>query len=123
MIECISVAGYRFCELYLTNAVYLCAAVISANLVVQNHAKFPVTLFPNSSVPFMCWAAIHEDEDEKFDSSLFKVPLYHSGRFRLPNQVFTEDLTNLSSTKSQVLATNLQEKVVFFFHYNLYFAE
>lgn len=56
-------------------------------------------------------AAIYEDEDEKFDASLFKVPLNYSGSFRLPNQVFTEDLINMSSNQSQVLAANLQEKI------------
>ncbi|TNN01156.1 hypothetical protein fugu_010538 [Takifugu bimaculatus] len=56
-------------------------------------------------------AAIHEDEDEKFDPSLFKLPLYHNGRFELPNQVFTDDLFNMSSNKSQFLAASLQEKV------------
>lgn len=92
------------------------AAVISANLVVENHAKFLITLLSNRAVPFnvlLLCTAIHEDEDEKFDASLFKVPLNHSGSFRLPNQVFTEDLINMSSNKSQVLAATLQEKVFF----------
>lgn len=66
---------------------------------------------------------MYEDEDEKFDASLFKVPLNYSGSFRLPNQVFTEDLINMSSSKSQVLAVNLQEKVSFFTYYNPYFAQ
>lgn len=57
--------------------------------------------------------AIHEDEDEKFDSSLFKLPLYHKGSFELPNQVFTEDLVNMSSNRSQFIAANLQDKVFF----------
>ncbi|CAF90245.1 unnamed protein product [Tetraodon nigroviridis] len=60
-------------------------------------------------------AALHEDEDEKFDPSLFKVPLYHNGTFRLPNQDFTKDLINMSSTQSQVLAASLQEKIAGFY--------
>lgn len=87
-----------------------CAAVVSANLVVENHAKL------QSRCPFYVqplWTAIYEDEDEKFDASLFKVPLNYSGSFLLPNQVFTEDLINMSSSKSQAIATHLQEKVSF----------
>lgn len=61
----------------------------------------------------LLWTAIHEDEEEKFDPSLFKLPLYHNGRFELPNQVFTDDLFNMSSNKSQFLAARLQEKVFF----------
>ncbi|XP_028276012.1 TPA-induced transmembrane protein homolog [Parambassis ranga] len=59
---------------------------------------------------FVC-AAIHEDVDEKFDSSLFKVPRYFNGSFRLPNFVFTEELLTPSSNKRQALAAELQNKL------------
>ncbi|XP_030007185.1 TPA-induced transmembrane protein [Sphaeramia orbicularis] len=54
---------------------------------------------------------LYEDVDEKFDSSLFDVPLYFNGSFRLPNQDFTEDFLSLSSNKSQEVAAELQQKL------------
>ncbi|KAM8904463.1 TPA-induced transmembrane protein homolog [Spinachia spinachia] len=56
-------------------------------------------------------SAIHEDEDEDFDSSLFKVPRSFNGSFRLPNRVFTEGLFTLSSNESQALTADLQHKL------------
>ncbi|XP_078101906.1 TPA-induced transmembrane protein homolog isoform X3 [Sander vitreus] len=56
-------------------------------------------------------SVIHEDEDENFDSSLFKVPWSFNGSFQLPNLVFTEKLSTRSSDESQTLAAHLQEKV------------
>lgn len=56
-------------------------------------------------------SAIHEDVDENFDPSLFKVPQYFNGSFQLPNLVFTEELFTLSSNESQALAADLQEKL------------
>ncbi|XP_072248055.1 TPA-induced transmembrane protein [Leuresthes tenuis] len=35
-------------------------------------------------------SAIHMDEDEKFDSSLFKIPQYFNGSFQMLNLSFTE---------------------------------
>ena len=34
--------------------------------------------------------AIHVDEDEKFESSLFKIPQYFNGSFQMLNLSFTE---------------------------------
>ncbi|XP_031719520.1 TPA-induced transmembrane protein homolog isoform X1 [Anarrhichthys ocellatus] len=56
-------------------------------------------------------AAIHVDGDENFDSSLFTVPRSFNGSFQLPNRVFTEELSTLSSNESQALAADLQEKL------------
>ncbi|XP_078101905.1 TPA-induced transmembrane protein homolog isoform X2 [Sander vitreus] len=56
-------------------------------------------------------SVIHEDEDENFDSSLFKVPWSFNGSFQLPNLVFTEKLSTRSSDESQTLAAHLQEKL------------
>ncbi|XP_031153374.1 TPA-induced transmembrane protein homolog isoform X3 [Sander lucioperca] len=56
-------------------------------------------------------SVIHEDEDENFDSSLFKVPRSFNGSFQLPNLVFTEKLSTRSSDESQTLAAHLQEKL------------
>lgn len=56
-------------------------------------------------------SAIHEDVDDKFDPSLFKVPHYFNGSFQLPNQVFKEELLNLYSNESQALTADLQEKM------------
>ncbi|XP_074496498.1 TPA-induced transmembrane protein homolog isoform X2 [Sebastes fasciatus] len=56
-------------------------------------------------------SVIHEDVDENFDRSLFKVPQYFNGSFQLPNLVFTEELSTLSSNESQALAAELQEKL------------
>lgn len=56
-------------------------------------------------------SAIHEDVDDKFDPSLFKVPHYFNGSFQLPNQVFQEELLNLHSNISQTLAADLQNKM------------
>ncbi|KAM6931933.1 TPA-induced transmembrane protein homolog [Lycodopsis pacificus] len=58
----------------------------------------------------MC-AAFHVDGDDNFDSSLFKVPRSFNGSFQLPNRVFTEELSTLSSNESQALAADLQEKL------------
>ncbi|XP_041796813.1 TPA-induced transmembrane protein homolog isoform X2 [Chelmon rostratus] len=59
---------------------------------------------------FIC-SAVHEDVDDNFDPSLFKVPLHFNGSFQLPNLVFTEDHLALSSNESQALAPNLEEKL------------
>ncbi|XP_023118542.2 TPA-induced transmembrane protein homolog isoform X1 [Amphiprion ocellaris] len=56
-------------------------------------------------------SAIHEDVDDKFDPSLFKIPHYFNGSFQLPNQVFQEELLNLHSNTSQTLAADLQNKM------------
>lgn len=56
-------------------------------------------------------SAIYEDTDENFDPSLFKVPHYFNGSFQMPNQVFTEELSHLSSNESQALAADLQNKL------------
>ncbi|XP_008288577.1 TPA-induced transmembrane protein homolog isoform X2 [Stegastes partitus] len=56
-------------------------------------------------------SAVHEDEDDQFDSSLFKVPHYFNGSFQLPNQLFKEELLNLHSSESQELAAELQIKM------------
>lgn len=62
-------------------------------------------------IVFAVHSAIHEDVDDKFDPSLFKVPHYFNGSFQLPNQVFQEELLNLHSTISQTLAADLQNKM------------
>lgn len=56
-------------------------------------------------------SAIHEDVDDKYDSSLFKVPHYFNGSFQLPNQVFKEELLDLYSNESQALTADLQQKM------------
>lgn len=56
-------------------------------------------------------AAIHEDEDDKFDRLLFQVPVYFNGSFQMPNVIFTEELFDFSSNESQKLAADLQEKL------------
>ncbi|KAM8769624.1 TPA-induced transmembrane protein homolog isoform 1-T2 [Acanthopagrus schlegelii] len=56
-------------------------------------------------------SAIHKDPDEDFDPLLFKVPVYFSGSFQLPNLVFTDELLTISSNKSQALAAGFQEKL------------
>lgn len=56
-------------------------------------------------------SVIHDDVDENFDRSLFKVPQYFNGSFQLPNLVFTEELFTISSNESQTLAADLQEKL------------
>ncbi|XP_056297278.1 TPA-induced transmembrane protein-like isoform X2 [Pseudoliparis swirei] len=56
-------------------------------------------------------SAFHEDVDDNFDSSLFKVPRSFNGSFRLPNQTFTEELFSLSSNESQALTAGLQDKL------------
>ncbi|XP_059187945.1 TPA-induced transmembrane protein [Centropristis striata] len=56
---------------------------------------------------------IHEDKDDNFDRSLFKVPRYFNGSFQLPNlqsNVSTEELLTLFSNESQAL-TDLQGKL------------
>ncbi|KAM9318008.1 TPA-induced transmembrane protein homolog [Pholidichthys leucotaenia] len=56
-------------------------------------------------------AAIYKDEDDIFDPSLFKVPLFFNGSFQLPNKVFIEQLLSISSEESKVLAAHLKEKL------------
>ncbi|XP_039985836.1 TPA-induced transmembrane protein [Xiphias gladius] len=56
-------------------------------------------------------SAVHEDADEKFDPSLFKVPRYFNGSFQLPHLVLTEELLTPSSNESQALTADLQEKL------------
>ncbi|XP_034722953.1 TPA-induced transmembrane protein-like [Etheostoma cragini] len=56
-------------------------------------------------------SVIYKDEDDNFDPSLFKVPHSFNGSFRLPNLVFTEQLSTRSSEESQALAAHLQEKL------------
>nr|XP_020470410.1 TPA-induced transmembrane protein isoform X2 [Monopterus albus] len=56
-------------------------------------------------------SAIYDDEEEKIDPSLLKVPQYFNGSFQLPNLISTEDLVSLSSTESQTLAADLQKKL------------
>lgn len=48
-------------------------------------------------------AAIHDDPDEKFDSSLFKFPLYFNGSFQLHDSTQKED--------HETLTDHLQQKV------------
>lgn len=60
-------------------------------------------------ISLLVCSAIHEDVDEKYDSSLFNFPLYFNGSFQLPNQAFTERLLTLSFNESQTLATDLQQ--------------
>uniref|UniRef100_A0A4W6C9P0 SEA domain-containing protein n=2 Tax=Lates calcarifer TaxID=8187 RepID=A0A4W6C9P0_LATCA len=62
-------------------------------------------------ISLLVCSAVHEDEDEKFDPSLFTVPRYFNGNFQLPNMVFTEELFTLSSNNSQALIAELQEKL------------
>ncbi|XP_069017380.1 TPA-induced transmembrane protein isoform X1 [Embiotoca jacksoni] len=62
-------------------------------------------------VSLLVCSAIHEDVDEKFDPSLFKVPQYFKGSFQMPNLVFTEELFTLSSNESQALAAHLQNEL------------
>lgn len=56
-------------------------------------------------------AVIHEDVDDKFDPSLFQVPLQFNGSFQLPNQAFTEELFTLSTNESVALTTDLEDKL------------
>nr|XP_057935090.1 TPA-induced transmembrane protein [Doryrhamphus excisus] len=56
-------------------------------------------------------AAIHEDADEKFDRSTFRIPRLFNGSFSLPSLVFTQDLLMGSSNESQALASVLQRKL------------
>ncbi|XP_054650796.1 TPA-induced transmembrane protein [Dunckerocampus dactyliophorus] len=56
-------------------------------------------------------AAVHEDADEKFDRSTFRVPRLFNGSFSLPGLVFSEDLLMGSSNESQALASVLQGKL------------
>ncbi|XP_040901399.1 TPA-induced transmembrane protein homolog isoform X2 [Toxotes jaculatrix] len=63
-------------------------------------------------------SAIHEDVDEKFDSSLFKVPRYFNGSFQLPSLIFTEDLLDFSSNKSQEYTADLQKKMADIYTYS-----
>lgn len=56
-------------------------------------------------------STIYEDVDEKYDASSFNVSRSFNGSFRLPNQVFTEELLTLSVSKSQALATDLQKQL------------
>ncbi|CAB1451663.1 unnamed protein product [Pleuronectes platessa] len=56
-------------------------------------------------------SAIHKDVDDKFDRSTFVIPLRFNGSFQLPNMVFTEELLIISSSESQALTAELQEKL------------
>ncbi|KAM9853126.1 TPA-induced transmembrane protein [Aulostomus maculatus] len=56
-------------------------------------------------------SVIHEDKDEKFDRSSFKVPRFFNGSFRLPSLVFTEEFLAISSNESKALTADLQEKL------------
>nr|XP_046245656.1 TPA-induced transmembrane protein homolog isoform X2 [Scatophagus argus] len=62
-------------------------------------------------ITLLVCSAIHEDPDESFDPSLFKVPLYFNGSFQLPNLAFREEFLTLSSNESQALAADFQEKI------------
>ncbi|XP_023261642.1 TPA-induced transmembrane protein [Seriola lalandi dorsalis] len=55
-------------------------------------------------------SAIHEDPDEKFDPSLFKVPLFFNGSFQLSNKAFEEEHSTLNYS-SDALTADLQEKL------------
>ncbi|XP_077421141.1 TPA-induced transmembrane protein [Vanacampus margaritifer] len=56
-------------------------------------------------------AAVHEDVDEKFDCSSFRVPRLFNGSFRLPGLTFNEDLFSVSSNQSRAIASDLQGKL------------
>ncbi|KAM7399002.1 hypothetical protein PAMP_018297 [Pampus punctatissimus] len=56
-------------------------------------------------------SAFHEDVDEKFDATFFNVSQKFNGSFRLPNQVFTKELLNISSNERKTLAADLQKKL------------
>ncbi|TMS07593.1 TPA-induced transmembrane protein-like protein [Larimichthys crocea] len=43
-------------------------------------------------ISLLLCSLIYDDPDEKFDPSLFKVPLYFNGSFQLPNLASTEEL-------------------------------
>ncbi|XP_071352553.1 TPA-induced transmembrane protein homolog [Trachinotus anak] len=49
-------------------------------------------------------SAIHEDPDEKFDPSLFKVPLYFNGSFQLPNIALSDSRETLTADLQDKLA-------------------
>lgn len=51
-------------------------------------------------------SAIHDDPDEKFDSSLFKFPLYFNGSFQLHNTALKEE-----HVISETLTVHLKEQV------------
>ncbi|CAK6957954.1 TPA-induced transmembrane protein homolog [Scomber scombrus] len=57
-------------------------------------------------------SVIHEDLDEKYDATLFNISQSFNGSFRLPNQVFKEQLLTLNSSEGNTLATGLQKKMV-----------
>ncbi|XP_056139831.1 TPA-induced transmembrane protein homolog isoform X3 [Lampris incognitus] len=56
-------------------------------------------------------SVIHEDVDEKYDQSSFKVPRSFNGSFLLPNRNVTSELYSPSSNRSQMLAAELREKL------------
>ncbi|XP_019742930.1 TPA-induced transmembrane protein homolog isoform X2 [Hippocampus comes] len=56
-------------------------------------------------------SAIHEDTDEKFNRSSFRVARLFNGSFSLPGLTFTEDLLSLSSNQSRALTGDLQGKL------------
>ncbi|XP_053176955.1 TPA-induced transmembrane protein homolog [Scomber japonicus] len=60
-------------------------------------------------------SVIHTDLDEKYDAALFNIPQSFNGSFRLPNQVFKEQLLTLNSSEGNALATGLQKKMVDFY--------
>lgn len=70
-----------------------------------------VSMQPSNPFSPSTFAAMYVDPDDTFDRSSFNTPLNFSGSFTLPNQVFTDELLNLSSDKSQALAANIQPKV------------
>ncbi|XP_010741662.3 TPA-induced transmembrane protein isoform X1 [Larimichthys crocea] len=59
-------------------------------------------------ISLLLCSLIYDDPDEKFDPSLFKVPLYFNGSFQLPNLAFTEELY---SSENQALAANIENKL------------
>ncbi|XP_077397481.1 TPA-induced transmembrane protein [Festucalex cinctus] len=54
-------------------------------------------------------AAVHEDVDEKFDRSSFRVARLFNGSFRLPGLAFNEDLLSVSSNQSRAIASDLRD--------------
>ncbi|XP_029028125.1 TPA-induced transmembrane protein [Betta splendens] len=64
------------------------------------------------SIAVIVCSAMREDEDDKFDPSLFTVPLYFRGSFKLPNL----DLSHLvQSNSSKQLAEDLEGMITSLF--------
>ncbi|KAL4647722.1 TPA-induced transmembrane protein isoform X2 [Arapaima gigas] len=57
------------------------------------------------------YSVLYEDQDDKFDRSLFTVPQYYSGMFKLVNQEFIVELLSPSSPQSQNLSAQLGNKL------------